>query len=100
MKKNGKKVGDQSFSGVMGNSPRVKIWEFLLIGRNFEYHIKDIAQGADISRTTCHAEVKKLLGLKIVNKGKKYKGKQLYKLNKESPIARAVLKSFKTMLYK
>ena len=91
---------DKSFVGVLGTSPRVKIWEFLIIGRAFEYHIKDIAKGANISRPTCHAEIKKLSELGIVKKGKKYKGKQLYTLNKSSDTVKRMFQAFRTIVYK
>ena len=89
-----------SFARVLGDSPKVKLWEFLIIGRNFEYNISDIAKGSDISRPTCHSELKDLLAKGIVIRGKKYKGKQLYKLNLDSAIAKSMIKAFKTMIYK
>ena len=90
---------NKSFTGILGESPTVKMWEFLLLGRNFEYHIKDIANGAGISRPTCHAELKKMQQKRLVVKGGKHKGKQLYKLNKKSPIARAMIRAFHNILY-
>ncbi len=101
MKKNvGVKKMDMSFSGLLGGSPRVKIWEFLLVSRgNFEYNIKDIAKGSEITRPTCHKEVEELKKREIIVKGTKYHGKQLYKLNKESVIVNAMQKSFHSLLY-
>lgn len=89
-----------SFVGLLGGSPRVKLWEFLLISRgNFEYHIKDLSEGAGITRPTCYKEMKDLLKKRIVVKGKKCRGKQLYKLNNSSKIVKTMLKSFHSLIY-
>ena len=91
---------DNSFVGILGDNPRVKLWEFLLVSRgNFEYHVKDLADGANITRPTCYKELKDLMKRRIVVKGQKYKGKQLYKLNKDSKIAKLMMKSFKSLIY-
>ena len=91
---------DISFVGILGNSPRVKLWEFFLISRgNFEYNIKEIAKASKITRPTCQKELDELKKKEIVVKGIKYKGKQLYKLNKKSKIVKAMLKSFHTLIY-
>lgn len=92
---------DKSFSGLFGNSPRVKVWEFLLISRgNFEYNIKDISNGAAISRPSCYKELNDLKRKGVVIKGGKYKGKQLYKLNKRSGLVKSILESFHYLIYK
>lgn len=86
--------------GVLGDSRRVKVWVFLLIGRSFEYKVSDTAKGSNISRPTCYSELKDLLAKGVVIKGSKYKWKQLCKLNNESAIVKAMIKAFDTMLYK
>lgn len=89
-----------SFVGLLGESPKVKMWEFLLVSRgNFEYNIKDISNGSGITRPTCHKEIKDFMGKKIVVKGGKYRGKQLYKLNIKSIIVKNMLRSFHSMIY-
>ncbi|MFH1182048.1 MAG: hypothetical protein V1702_03760 [Candidatus Woesearchaeota archaeon] len=94
------RTGDTSFTGILGDSPTVKLWEFLLIGRNYEYHVKDLARGANISRPTCYVELRKFLKKGLVAKGGKSRGKQLYKLNQESPAVKAILDAFNYILYK
>ena len=64
-----------------------------------EYHILDLAQGADISRPTCYKELSALKKKGIGVKGGKYRGKQLYKLNKDSKVVKAMLKSFHSLIY-
>ena len=91
---------DKSFSGLFGGSPRAKVLEFLLLSRgNFEYHLKDISDGSGISRPTCQKEVASLKELGVVKKGKKWKGKQLYKLNTSSHIADVMLDSLHRIIY-
>ena len=86
---------DRSFEGLLGYTPRIKILKYLIIGADFEYHIKDISIGTGVSRPSCHKEIKELLELKIVKKGSKYKGKQLYCINKASNSSKALYKCFK-----
>lgn len=93
------KKEDVSFTGILGSSPTVKLWEFLLLGRNYEYNIKDLAKGSHISRPTCYAELKALMGKKVVIKGGKYKGKQLYKLNQQSSTVKAMITAFQHIIY-
>ncbi len=94
------KKTDMSFAGLLGESPRVKMLEFLLVSRgNFEYHVKDIAEGSGVSRPTCYSELRQLNRKGIVVKGSKYKGRQLYKLNKQSPAVKALLDCFHALIY-
>jgi len=84
---------------VIGDSPRAKIWQFLLIGRDFEYHIKDISEGSKVSRPTCYKELRQLLHEGYLTKGNKYRGKQLYKLNKDTSAVRTLMRFFDKLLY-
>ena len=91
---------NKTFSGLLGGSPRVKVLEFLLLSRgNFEYHIKDIAEGSGISRPSCYKEIEGLKKFGVIVRGGKYKGKQLYKLNKRSKIANLILKTLHSLIY-
>ncbi len=89
---------DFSLLGIFGDSPTIRLWRFLLLGRGFEYHITDLSKGSGISRPTCYIEVRKMLAKEIIVKGGKYHGKQLYTLNMNSPVVKIVLNTFTTML--
>lgn len=92
--------GLKSFIGILGDNPRIKILEYLVIGRNFEYNISDIANGSNISRPTCYVELNDLIKKNIVIKGKKYKGRQCYKLNKRSQEVRIIIEMWQKITYK
>ena len=40
------------FTKAIGNTPKIKVLEFLIEGRELDYSISDIAEGAGIGRTT------------------------------------------------
>ena len=91
---------DMSFVGILGKTPRVKMWEFFLLSRgNFEYNIKKLAKATNITRPTCYKELEELMKRKIIIKGQKHRGKQLYKLNKNLEVVKAMLQAFHKLIY-
>ena len=40
------------FRQALGDSPKIRVLEFLIEGRELDYSISDIAEGAEIGRTT------------------------------------------------
>lgn len=91
---------DISFAGILGNSSTVKIIEYLIIGRNFKYHMTDIARGAKVSRALCHKIMKELESKKIVKQVDKIGNMPLYQINKKSKIVFYLIKTFNATLNK
>ncbi len=54
------------FTRAIGNTPKIKVLEFLIEGRELDYSISDIAEGAGIGRTTLFRAWNDLIELGIV----------------------------------
>jgi len=83
---------------VFGTSPRVKVLDILLCGRDFDYTLTDIAEDAKISRSTLHIMWKDLLKKNIVV-GTRVIGRiQLYKLNSDSIQVKELIRMYDSLL--
>lgn len=80
-----------SFIMVFGESPVVKVIDFLIDNREFDYSLTDITKGAEIGWSTIHQFWKELVTLGIVKKTRKIGRAELYKLNVESPLVKKLI---------
>src|SRR3989338_9946666 len=80
-----------SFVLVMGNTPFIRVIDFLLENRLFDYSKTDIAKNAEVGWSTLHGIWKILEKAKIV-KQTRYVGKsKMFKLNEENPVVRKLI---------
>jgi hypothetical protein len=75
-----------SFRLVLGDSPVVKVIDFFLDNREFDYSLTDIARNADVGWVTLHQFWKDLLRLGLVKRTRRIGRAELYKLNLSNPI--------------
>ncbi|MBI3026493.1 hypothetical protein HYY70_00115 [Candidatus Woesearchaeota archaeon] len=75
-----------SFRLVFGHSPIVKVIDFFLDNREFDYSLTDIAKNSDIGWSTLHGFWKDFVKLGIVAKTRRIGRAELYKLNISSPL--------------
>ena len=80
-----------SFRVVFGDSPIVKVVDFFLDNREFDYSLTDISKNADIGWSTLHGFWKNLVNLGIVTKTRRIGRAELYKLNIGSPLVRKLI---------
>jgi len=80
-----------SFRMVFGNSPIVKVIDFFLDNREFDYSLTDIAKNADIGWSTLHQFWANLVKLGIVTKTRRIGRAELYKLNLNSPLVKKLI---------
>ena len=80
-----------SFRLVFGNSPVVKVIDFFLDNREFDYSLTDIAKNADIGWSTLHKFWNDLVTVGIVTKTRKIGRAELYKLNMSSPLVKRLI---------
>ncbi len=80
-----------SFRIVFGNSPVVKVIDFFLDNREFDYSLTDIARNSDIGWSTLHGFWKELVTLGIVTKTRRIGRAELYKLNFRSPVVKKLI---------
>ncbi|MFH1398745.1 MAG: hypothetical protein ABIG95_01380 [Candidatus Woesearchaeota archaeon] len=76
------------FREALGDTPKLRVLELLITGRGLDYSITDIAEGAEISRTTLFRIWKDLLGSGLLVHTRKIGNAKLFKLNMKNPIAR------------
>ncbi|MBI2208610.1 hypothetical protein HYU50_03875 [Candidatus Woesearchaeota archaeon] len=80
-----------SFRLVFGDSPIVKVIDFFLDNREFDYSLTDIAKNADIGWSTLHGFWGNIVKLGIVIKTRKIGRAELYKLNPNSLLVKKLI---------
>ena len=80
-----------SFRMVFGDSPIVKVIDFFLDNREFDYSLTDIAKNSDIGWTTLHQFWNDIVKLGIVSKTRKIGRAELYKLNMNSTLVKKLI---------
>lgn len=82
---------NSSFRIVFGESAIVKVIDFFLDNREFDYSLTDIAKNADIGWTTLHMFWNKLVKLGIVEKTRRIGRAELYRLNMKSLLVKKLI---------
>ena len=86
------------FTKAIGNTPKIKVLEFLIEGRELDYSISDIAEGAGIGRTTLFRIWNDFIELNIVKNTRNIGNAKLYKLNISNPFVRKMSDLFDTLV--
>jgi len=79
------------FVEFFGDAPLVRVLDFLLENKIFDYTKTEIAKGAEISRVSLYKVWPSLIDHKIVTKTRVMGKTVLFKLNEKSPIAQELL---------
>ncbi len=74
----------------VGDSPRMRIMQYFIEGRDFDYTLTDLLN-AGVSWGTLNDLIPKLLKLGIVVKTRKIGRATLYKINQQSPTANQLI---------
>jgi len=82
------------FRKALGDNPKIRVLEFFIEGRELDYSISDIAEGAEIGRTTLFRIWDDLIDAKIIVFTRQIGNAQLYKLNLESIFVRKLVDIF------
>ena len=80
-----------SFRLIFGYSPIVKVIDFFLDNREFDYSMTDIAKNSDIGWSTLHGFWKDMVKLGVVTKTRRIGRAELYKLNAASPVVKKLI---------
>ena len=75
----------------LGDTPYVRIIDFLIEGKPFDYSKTDIAKGSNVSRVTLFNFWDKLEKFKILKETRRFGKTKLYTLNEENPIIKDLL---------
>lgn len=87
MKKNEKSL----LLKAVGESPMLKVIDFLIENKGMDFCKQDIAKGSGMSRTTLFHCWRHLEDAQIVIQTRKFGKAVLYKLNTKSPIVKKIL---------
>ena len=86
------------FTKAIGNNPKIKVLEFLIEGRELDYSISDIAEGAGIGRTTLFRIWNDFVELGIVKNTRNIGNAKLYKLNSANPFVKKMADLLDTLV--
>ena len=86
------------FTRAIGNTPKIKVLEFLIEGREMDYSISDIAEGAGIGRTTLFRIWNDFVEMGIVKHTRDIGNAKLYRLNLANPFAMKMADLFDTLV--
>ncbi len=85
------KDDSSSFVLVMGNTPFVRVIDFLLENRPFDYSKTEIAKNSEVGWSTLHGIWKVLEKTQIVKQTRAVGKSQMYRLNEENPVVRKLI---------
>ena len=69
-----------------GNTPKNKIWSFLIVNSEYDYSMKDIARYSKVGYTTLKVIWKEFRQKKIVIETRTVGKAKMYKLNLKNPV--------------
>lgn len=69
------------FRKTLGDTPKIRVLEFLIEGRELDYSISDIAEGAEIGRTTLFRIWGDLIKTEMITPTRQIGNAKLYELN-------------------
>ena len=87
------------FREALGDSPVIRVLDFLIEGRGLDYSLTDIAENANIGWTTLHRIWDKLVQFNMVVPTREIGRAKLFKLNEENPAVEKLIKLYDTLLY-
>ena len=70
---------------LLGNTPKVKIIDLLLIGKELDYSITDMAEAAGIGRATIYRMLDDMIKKEIIKPTRRLGRIQLYQINMANP---------------
>src|SRR3989344_3264002 len=82
------------FVKFLGDSPKIKVLDMLITGRELDYSISDIAEQSGIGRATFYRMMDELLRNKIIIATRKFGNIQLYKINLENEFVNGLVKLY------
>jgi len=87
------------FLDVVGDSPTMRILQYLIEGRDFDYTLTDLTN-AGVSWGTLHTIFPKLLKYKLVIKVREVGRAKLYKINKDNIFAKKLIELYNVLVQK
>ena len=80
-----------AFVETFGSSPLIKVLDFFMTYREFDYSLTDIAKESGVSWTTLNSFFFKLVEKGVVKETRQVGRAKLYKLNADNPIVQKLI---------
>ncbi len=77
---------------IFGDYPQVRVLDFLIENRVFDYSLSDIARGSNVARPTLYEMVDGLMEVGIIEEPRKSGNARMFRLKKESPVVQFLTK--------
>ena len=87
------------FRETLGDTPVIRVLDFLIEGRGLDYSLSDIAENSNIGWTTLHRIWDKMLKLGLIKHTREIGRAKLFKLNEENLGVKDLIKLYDTLLY-
>ena len=97
-KLNQSKSMETIFTKAVGNTPRIKVLEFLIEGRELDYSLSDIAEGSGIGRTTLFRIWNDFEKLNFVKQTRTIGNAKLFKLNLKNDFIKKFVELFDALI--
>ena len=91
--------GTTIFREALGDSPVIRVLDFLIEGRGLDYSLSDIAENSNIGWTTLHRIWDRLLKLEIVMPTREIGRAKLFKLNEGNKAVKELIRLYDTLIY-
>ena len=78
------KKGKPLFENIFGENTTVKVLDFLVMGKNFDFTLSHISNGTNLSRTAVRKAINELINRKIVKISRTIGTSAYYQINKDS----------------
>ena len=88
------------FIQIMGDSPSVRVIDYLLTERDLDFSISDLSRNVDLGRTTLYKIWDSLLKYDIVVHTRIIGNSKLYKLNKDNFIVKKLIEIDENLIKK
>ena len=87
------------FRHALGDTPKIRVLEFLIEGRELDYSLSGISEGAEIGRTTLFRLFDDLLKSGIVVPTRQIGNAKLFKLNIKNPFVKKMIELFDEIIF-
>ncbi len=86
------------FREIFGDTPMIRVLEYLLEGRELDASLSDIAEGAGINRVTLFRLWPKLEKLRIIIHTRNIGNAKLYQINMKNPRIKSLAEFFDKLI--
>ena len=87
------------FRETLGDTPIIRVLDFLIEGRGLDYSLSDIAENSNTGWTTLHRIWDRMQESGMVVPTREIGRAKLFKLNEKNPAVKELIKFYDTLLY-